>query len=84
MERFLYLSSIFDLFNGEILAYMISDCQNIDLVLDTLHQLPNLPEGCLLHSDQGSVYTSATARHSFESSIHSNVFHNLNSDYWKL
>lgn len=57
--KILYLSSILDLFNGEILAYTISDRQNIDLVLDTLDQLPNLPEGCLLHSDQGSVYTSA-------------------------
>ena len=57
--KVLYLSSILDLFNGELLAYTISDRQNIDLVLDTLHQLPNLHEGCLLHSDQGSVYTSA-------------------------
>ena len=57
--KVLYLSSILDLFNGKIIAYTISNRQIIDLVLDTLHQLPNLPEGCLLHSDQGSVYTSA-------------------------
>jgi len=55
----LYLSSILDLFNGEIIAYTISDTQNVNLVLDTLQQLPVLPQGCLLHSDQGSVYTSA-------------------------
>ena len=54
----LYLSSIMDLFNGEILAYTISDKQDIACVLDTLHQLPDLPKDCLLHSDQGSVYTS--------------------------
>ncbi|MGN7484126.1 IS3 family transposase [Priestia megaterium] len=54
----LYLSSIQDLFNGEIIAYSIGDCQNIEFVLDTLSQLPPLPEGCTLHSDQGSVYTS--------------------------
>ena len=27
-------------------------------VLDTLYQLPDLPQGCILHNDQGSVYTS--------------------------
>ncbi|MED4298333.1 IS3 family transposase [Priestia megaterium] len=54
----LYLSSIQDLFNGEIIAYSIGDHQNVEFVLDTLSQLPYLPKGCTLHSDQGSVYTS--------------------------
>ena len=53
----LYLSSIIDLYNREIVAYTISDCQDTDFVLDTLHQL-ELPQGEILHSDQGSVYTS--------------------------
>ncbi|MBM7643002.1 transposase InsO family protein [Streptococcus loxodontisalivarius] len=53
----LYLSSIMDLYNREIVAYTISDCQDTDFVLDTLHQL-KLSQGVLLHSDQGSVYTS--------------------------
>lgn len=53
----LYLSSIMDLYNREIVAYTISECQDTDFVLDTLHQL-ELPQGVLLHSDQGSVYTS--------------------------
>ena len=53
----LYLSSIMDLYNHEIVAYTISECQDTDFVLDTLHQL-ELPQGALLHSDQGSVYTS--------------------------
>ncbi len=53
----LYLSSIMDLYNREIVAYTISDCQDTDFVLDTLSQL-ELPKGALLHSDQGSVYTS--------------------------
>jgi len=55
----LYLSSILDVYNGEIIAYTIGEKQDVSFVLDTLHQLPKLPEGCLLHSDQGSVYTSA-------------------------
>jgi putative transposase len=53
----LYLSSILDLFNGEIVASTISDKQDTAFVLDTLNQLPTLP-GAMLHSDQGSVYTS--------------------------
>ncbi|WP_125461094.1 IS3 family transposase [Paenibacillus ihbetae] len=55
--RMLYLSSILDLFNGEVVAYSIADKQDTAFVLETLHQLPSLP-GTILHSDQGSVYTS--------------------------
>lgn len=53
----LYLSSIMDLYNREIIAYSISDVQNTDFVLDTLNQI-EVPENTLLHSDQGSIYTS--------------------------
>lgn len=53
----MYLSSILDLYNGEIVAYSIADKQDTAFVLDTLHQLPNR-SGMMLHSDQGSVYTS--------------------------
>lgn len=35
----LYLSSIMNLYNREIIAYTISDCQDTDFVLDTLNQL---------------------------------------------
>ena len=44
-----YLSSIMNLYNREIVAYTISDCQDTNFVLDTLHQL-ELPQGVLLHS----------------------------------
>ncbi len=53
----LYLSSIMDIYNGEIVAYKIDDKQDQRLVNDTLNQI-DIPEGCILHSDQGSVYTS--------------------------
>lgn len=56
--KVLYLSSIQDVFNGEIISYSIGDCQNTAFMLNTIKQLPPLPEGCILHSDQGSVYTS--------------------------
>ena len=57
-QSMMYLSSILDVYNGEIVAQTIGFKQDTDFVLDTLHQLPKLPEGCILHSDQGSVYTS--------------------------
>ena len=56
-KKHLYLSSIMDLYNGEIIAYTIGDKQDTDFVLDTFDQLPQTTD-CLLHSDQGSVYTS--------------------------
>ncbi|AVB09639.1 IS3 family transposase [Bacillus velezensis] len=57
-QKQLYLSSILDLYNGEVVAFTIGDRQDTDFVLHTLDQLPTLPENCVLHSDQGSVYTS--------------------------
>jgi putative transposase len=57
-QKQLYLSSILDLYNGEVIAFSVGDKQDTAFVLDTLAQLPTLPENCILHSDQGSVYTS--------------------------
>ncbi len=42
---------------GEITAYTIGSKQDTKFVLDTLNQI-DLPKDVLLHSDQGSVYTS--------------------------
>ncbi len=39
----LYLSSILDLFNGEVVASTIADKQDTAFVLDTLNQLPAVP-----------------------------------------
>ncbi|WP_162253534.1 DDE-type integrase/transposase/recombinase, partial [Companilactobacillus tucceti] len=52
------LSSILDSFNNEIIAYEISDHPDETLVMNTLKQLDELPENVILHSDQGSTYTS--------------------------
>ncbi|PTE30501.1 IS3 family transposase [Mammaliicoccus fleurettii] len=56
-KSMLYLSSIMDAYNGEIIAYKIGPHQNQKLVNDTLNQI-EIPKDCVLHSDQGSVYTS--------------------------
>ncbi|GIN86915.1 hypothetical protein J6TS2_33010 [Heyndrickxia sporothermodurans] len=56
----LYLSTIMDLYNNEIVAFKLSTKQDITLVLDTLREAVEIrkPVGSMLHSDQGSVYTS--------------------------
>ena len=56
-----YLSTIMDLFNNEIVAYKLYDHQQTSLVIDTLKEalaVRNNPEGVMIHSDQGTVYTS--------------------------
>ena len=57
-SKMLYLSTIMDLYNGEIIASTLSDKQDLACVIDTLNQLPTIEKSCILHSDQGSVYTS--------------------------
>lgn len=57
----LYLSTIMDLYNNEIIAYKLYNHQQTPLVIDTLEKAldnRNHPEGVIVHSDQGSVYTS--------------------------
>ena len=56
-----YLSSIIDLYDKKIVAYVISRFNNNKLVIDTLNQaLAKRKDvfGCILHSDQGFQYTS--------------------------
>lgn len=57
-QRF-YLSAVKDLASGEIVAYSVSNKQNIDLVLNTINQLEKIKSSnCILHSDQGCLYSS--------------------------
>ncbi|WP_328591036.1 IS3 family transposase [Exiguobacterium sp. SH0S1] len=56
-----YPSTIIDLFNNEIVAYKLYEHQQTPLVIDTLKmalESRGNPEGVIIHSDQGSVYTS--------------------------
>ncbi|GKW46945.1 hypothetical protein NCCP2050_26370 [Planococcus sp. NCCP-2050] len=54
-ESMLYLSTILDLYNNEVIAYKVSDTQNaqLELACRKCHTA-----GTLLHSDQGAQYTS--------------------------
>lgn len=58
--RRLYLSVIYDLFNNEVIAYKVSKQNDLSLVLDTVKAATQKRDvnGVLLHSDQGSQYTS--------------------------
>lgn len=57
-ETNLYLSSIMDLYDGQIIAYTIGNVQDITFVSDTANQLPEIMNECIMQMDQGSVYTS--------------------------
>ncbi|MGM0879393.1 MAG: transposase, partial [Bacillota bacterium] len=51
----LYLSSILDLYNNEIISYKISERNDLKLVADTVKEAIKKRDvkGLLLHSDQG-------------------------------
>ncbi|WP_407390997.1 IS3 family transposase, partial [Carnobacterium jeotgali] len=54
-----FLSPILDMFDGEILTYVISESPNLKMVMDMLNKLYekiNIPKGMLIHSDQGWHY----------------------------
>lgn len=56
-----YLCVILDLYNREILSYIISNRNDNQLVINTIMKATEKPEdipGVILHSDQGSQYTT--------------------------
>lgn len=67
----MYLSVIKDLYDNSIIAHSISRWNDINLVFDTINQVFNkewnTEKSCILHSDQGSQYTSKTYISNLES-----------------
>jgi len=60
---FAYLSTILDAYTKQILAYALSESLEVDFVLETVATLikehgVSLQQETILHSDQGSHYTS--------------------------
>ena len=56
-----YLSTIIDLYDRHVVAYQISKRNDIKLVIDTLNKALEIEKdvyGLIVHSDQGSQYTS--------------------------
>ncbi|WP_375143052.1 IS3 family transposase [Paenibacillus sp. D2_2] len=59
-KKFYYLSVIQDLFNNEIVAWNLSERNDVELVLDTVKEWAKKRDvsEAVLHSDQGFQYTS--------------------------
>ncbi|WP_422785223.1 IS3 family transposase [Sporosarcina globispora] len=59
-QKRLYLSAIKDLYNNEIVAFKISNSNNLKLVTETIKTAKKKQDvhGVTLHSDQGFQYTS--------------------------
>lgn len=57
-NKWLYLSSLMDLYNGEIINYKLSTSPTVKLAESTLDTplLASLPKGSICHSDQGFQY----------------------------
>ena len=67
--RKIYLSPILDMCDGEILAYSITEKPNMEMVLGMLNQMYRrikLPEGVVLHSDQGWHYQHVAYQNSLK------------------
>lgn len=59
-----YISPILDCYNGEILSLAMRDNMKKELCSDTFHAVAKYYkfDGCILHSDRGSQYTSEAFR----------------------
>lgn len=59
-DDFVYLSAVLDLYNNEIVAWELSERNDLKLVLDTLKHLEgkSFAKIALIHSDQGFQYTT--------------------------
>ena len=65
----IYLSPILDMCDGEILSYTITETPNLEMVMSMLNQMCeriDLPEGVILHSDQGWHYQHAAYQKSLK------------------
>lgn len=58
VNQIAYKSTIKDSITGKIDACVVSDCNDLKLVLDTINQLDKVSyiDGALFHSDQGALY----------------------------
>jgi putative transposase len=55
----IFISPLLDMYNGEIITYTITDRPDLRMVTDMMNQALqkiDVPEGCVIHSDQGWHY----------------------------
>lgn len=64
VDEKLYISPVLDCYNGEILSLVMRDNMKKELCIDTFLAVKNRYklDGCILHSDHGSQYTSEAFR----------------------
>ena len=61
----LYLASMIDLYNREVVGWAMGDCNDTLLTMNALDmalEFRNPPEGLIHHSDRGSNYTAKDYR----------------------
>lgn len=61
-QGWLYLATVIDCFNREVIGYAMADHMRTELVTDALKMAAanhDLEPGCIMHSDRGTQYTSA-------------------------
>lgn len=61
-EGWVYLATVIDCFNNEVIGYAAADHMRTSLVVDALEMAArnhDLVEDCIFHSDRGTQYTSA-------------------------
>lgn len=61
-EGWLYLATVIDCFNKEVIGYAMANHMRTELVTDALDMAARnhpLTDGCIFHSDRGSQYTSS-------------------------
>src|SRR5918997_2999653 len=64
-EGWLYLATVIDCFNKEVIGWSMADHMRTELVTDALDMAARnhgLAEHCIMHSDHGTQYTSAEFR----------------------
>jgi transposase InsO family protein len=60
-QGWLYLCTVIDCFNREVIGYAMADHMRTELVTDALEMAAgnhDLEPGCIMHSDRGTQYTS--------------------------
>lgn len=61
-QGWLYLATVIDCFNNEVVGYAAAEHMRTELVVDALamaYRNHQLEPGCIFHSDRGTQYTSA-------------------------
>jgi putative transposase len=68
-QGWLYLATVIDCFNKEVIGYAMAEHMRTELVTDALAMAArnhSLELGCIMHSDRGTQYTSAEYRAALE------------------